>query len=80
MAIKLADHVESYRALADAFLAKHNLEREQIATGRDAWSVASAAGITRHAYDLSRDITDGHIQSALERVFPKAVFRDRKIY
>lgn len=53
--------------------------RETIKTGRDAWAVAHRAGLTREAYD-DRDINDAHIQTALESIFPNAVFKDKKVY
>jgi hypothetical protein len=57
----------------------HDLELSAIVTEADAWAVASYAGITAEAYK-DRTVTDGHIQSALERIFPKAVFKSRKVY
>ena len=56
------------------------LNRYSIVSGVDAWTVAGRAGITRHAYDLGRDIHDAHIQTALQVIFPNAVFKDRKVY
>lgn len=80
--MKLAQHLEEYISKADEFLRLKHPEytRELIATGRDAWTVAHRAGITRHAYGLGRDVNDAHIQTVLERVFPNAVFRDPKRY
>ena len=51
-----------------------------IRTGRDAWFVAHSAGIVREAYAMDRDIHDAHIQTALQKIFPNAVFRDKKVY
>jgi hypothetical protein len=51
-----------------------------VKTGRDAWLVAHRAGLCAEAYAMSRDIHDAHIQTALEKVFPNAVFRDAKRY
>jgi len=50
-----------------------------VQSGVDAWTIAHRAGITREAY-VDRDVTDGHIQTALEKIFPNAVFKDRKTY
>ena len=73
--------LSKWRAKADGWLMNHgNLIANQITTGLDAWTVAHNAGITLEAYDMSRDITDAHIQTALERIFPNAVFRDKKRY
>jgi hypothetical protein len=78
--MKLASHLDDYTTRADSWLAARGNARADIKTGRDAWTVAHGAGITSHAYDLARDITDAHIQTALERVFPHAVFHDAKRY
>lgn len=80
--MRLAEHLPEYTRMVEAWLADKapSLTREAITTGRDAWAVAFRAGITEHAYALGREVTDGHIQTALERVFPNAVFKDRKVY
>ncbi len=58
---------------------RHKLKLVDIKTGRDAWAVAHQTGVTREAYS-DRSVTDGHIQTALESIFPNAVFNDRKAY
>jgi hypothetical protein len=78
--MRLASHLSDYTARADSWLAARGYTRADIKTGRDAWAVAHGADITRHAYSLSRDIVDAHIQTALERIFPHAVFSDAKRY
>ena len=78
--MKLASHLSDYIARADSWLAARGYARADIRTGRDAWAVAHGSGITSHAYALSRDIVDAHVQTALERIFPNAVFRDAKHY
>ena len=90
--MKLKAHTASYITMADTFLSNFpdprrspealllRLNRYSIVSGVDAWTVAGRAGITRHAYDLGRDIHDAHIQTALQVVFPNAVFKDRKVY
>jgi hypothetical protein len=80
--MKLDAQIETYKGMAIAWLEVNTptLTRYSIYAGRDAWTVAHNAGITRHAYAISRDITDGHIQTALERIFPNAAFLDRKVY
>lgn len=47
-----------------------------ISLGRDAWMVAHRAGITNQAYAIE-GIHAAHIQTALRKIFPKAVFRDK---
>lgn len=80
--MRLSEQLPGYIALAEQWLASvaPHLTRETIATGRDAWTVAHRAGITQAAYNEGRDVVDAHIQTALERVFPNAVFRDAKRY
>ncbi len=80
MAIKLEAHLADWTARAVAFLEAHNLTIEDVKTGANAWTVAHKTRITMDAYDISRDIVDAHIQSALERIFPCAVFKDAKRY
>jgi hypothetical protein len=80
MAYFPADTVARWIADAERYLIdNHGITRAGIKTGVDAWSIAHRCGITQEAY-ADRKVTDGHIQTALERVFPAAVFRDRKVY
>ena len=73
--------LSKWRASVDQWLMEnHSLIANQVTTGRDAWTVAHKTGIALEAYDMSRDITDAHIQTALEHIFPNAVFRDKKRY
>ena len=78
--MRLTQHLNDYIARADSWLAARGYIRADIKTGRDAWAVAHGSGITSHAYGLSRDVIDAHIQTALERVFPHAVFNDKRRY
>jgi hypothetical protein len=57
----------------------HGITRAGIRAGVEAWAVIGRVGILAEAYQ-DRTITDAHIQTALERVFPNCVFRDRKVY
>lgn len=75
-----ANVVETWRDDVAAWLYYHHgLDRLAIKSGKDAWTIAHRVGITREAYK-DPTITDGHIQTALERIFPNAVFEDRKVY
>lgn len=47
--------------------------------GVDAWTVAHRAGIVVEAYK-DPTVHDAHIRTALEQIFPNAVFRDKKVY
>lgn len=73
--------VNNWRSLCETWLQnKYSKSLDWITTGKDAWTVAHAVEIPRQAYALGRDIHDAHIRTALEKIFPKAVFRDKKVY
>jgi hypothetical protein len=78
--MKLANKLSDYKSMADSFLAGHGYSRSDVKTGAQAWTVACRAGITRDAYAIDRSINDGHIQTALEKIFPEAIFQDSKRY
>jgi hypothetical protein len=75
-----AETVDAWRSKAERWLTVRGFSIAQVITGRDAWAVAHGAGITREAYGMSRDVCDAHIQTALEKIFPAAVFQDKKRY
>lgn len=76
---------DRWRALIDAYLDQQRtplgegVTRHTIQTGSGAWAIAHNAGVTREAY-ADRSILDAHIQTALEKIFPNAKFKDRKVY
>lgn len=72
---------DRWRALVDSFIEKHNpdFHRHDVTHGIDAWTLAVAAGILREAY-ADQTIVDAHIQTVLEKIFPNAVFKDKKVY
>lgn len=72
------DKVETYRKQVSQWLALNapDLTSEAVNTGLLAWAVAHRAGIVSDAYAISRDVYDSHIQTALKRIFPNAVFKD----
>lgn len=73
--------VEDWAATAERWLIdNHGIAMAAITTGRDAWAIAHRCGITAEAYTSSRYVTDGHVQTALEKIFPNAVFLDKKAY
>lgn len=53
--------------------------RDDVLTGKDAWALAHRAGVTQFCYK-DRSVVDAHIQTALEQIFPNAVFKDKKVY
>ena len=71
--------VESWKHMAEEFLNYKNMNLTDVKTGSDAWTIANRVGILNHAYN-DRSVTDGHIQTALEQIFPNAVFKDAKVY
>lgn len=73
--------VQQWAERADQWLATNapNLSRADITTGRDAWGIAHRTGVVTDAYRMP-DIHDAHIQTALQRIFPAAAFRDAKRY
>ena len=76
----LLDNLAAYTDMAKAYLEARNYTLADVKTGADAWNVAHGAGITRHAYDVSHDISDAHIKSVLARIMPNAVFKDKYRY
>lgn len=75
--------VDAWREKARVWLetgVKGGATVDDVKTGVDAWAVAHRVGITNEAYAMSRDIHDAHIQTALEKIFPNAVFKDAKRY
>lgn len=73
------DIVNRWTCMAEDYLSGRDMFREGILTGVDAWTVAHRAGITSEAYE-DRTAIDAHIQTALEVIFPNAVFLDPKYY
>ena len=68
---------ERWDKYARLFLHEHyGLKPDDIKTGSDAWSIASKLDFTREAYAMDRSINDAHIKTALQRIFPNAVFKD----
>lgn len=53
--------------------------RTHVTDGSSAWTIAHRSGVTDVAY-ADRSVTDAHIVSALKKIFPNAVFKDRYTY
>jgi hypothetical protein len=79
--MKLQSHLVDWTRRAEEWLEANapQLTRESVTIGRDAWTVAHRAGIINEAY-ADRNVTDAHIQTALEKIFPNAAFKDKKRY
>lgn len=73
------DTVNRWAGMARAWLDGRHLSRHSVMTGAEAWSIANQCGITREAYS-DREVVDAHIQTALQTIFPNAVFKDKKVY
>lgn len=71
--------VAEWRGRVEAVLSATGKTLEDVKVGRDAWYIAHYCGITTEAFS-DRTVLDAHIQTALQEIFPKAVFRDRKRY
>lgn len=85
------DHIENFKVLAGAWLADGSRFKDgkprtclDVLTGGDAWHIARCAGITDICYgNTAKDLPgipdchDSHIKTALAKVFPNAVFKDR---
>jgi hypothetical protein len=78
--MRLQSKLEQYEQMVAATLAQYGVAKGSITEGWQAWRVAGKAGVLDDAFAISRDITDGHIQTALEKIFPAAVFKDPKRY
>jgi hypothetical protein len=61
-------------------LAEHGYTPDQVTTGSDAWNIAHKLDIPREAYAIDDSIVDAHIKTALQHIFPNAVFKDRYHY
>lgn len=69
--------VGRWTALVRAYLDDKEITRHEVTQGWSAWAIAGKAGILREAYN-DRRVTDAHIQTALEKIFPECEFRDAK--
>jgi hypothetical protein len=68
--------VARWKAQAETYVGLHDMGLEDIRSALDAWAVARNCGITEEAYQ-DRKVHDGHIKTALEKIFPNALFLDR---
>lgn len=73
------DTLARWTAMVDARCALADLTRSEVTDGRAAWMIAHGAKITDEAY-ADRSVTDAHIKTALTKIFPNAVFKDRYAY
>ena len=74
-----AETVQNWMDRADAYLTKTDYTIADVREGAHAWALANILGFTREAYE-DRTVVDAHIKTALQKVFPDAVFKDRYTY
>lgn len=75
-----AETIERWKKMVNDFVAEHcNGAVDDVLTGSMAWEVAHRAGITGEAYK-DRTVVDAHIKTALQKIFPNAVFKDSYHY
>lgn len=48
---------------------------DDVVEGSLAWIIAHKTGIVKEAYE-DRTIVDAHIKTALQKIFPNAIFKD----
>jgi hypothetical protein len=72
--------IAQYRAEADTFLKNHSqgLIRQNVVSGALAWEVAHRIGFSKWAY--ANGYSDGHIQTALGRIFPNVQLQEVRRY
>jgi len=71
--------VTRWTEMANDYLVRNGYDLSDVKMGVEAWDIANHVGILREAYQ-DRHILDAHIQTALEKIFPDCVFRDKKRY
>lgn len=74
-----ASKIQEVITEVDAYLRKYNITRSTIIVGVDAWTLAHRVKFTDWAY-AQPGLNDAHIQTALQRIFPNVVFKDKKRY
>ena len=79
--------IARFADMASAWLAPQGYSNSDVKLGSDAWLIANRAGITEICYgNTAKDIPgipdchDAHIKTALAKVFPNAVFKDKYHY
>jgi len=71
--------VNRWATLCADYLGKRGYDVSDVKTGVDAWNIAHRVGVTKEAYD-DRSVTDAHIKTALQKIFPECVFTDKYAY
>ena len=71
---------DRWRKFCVLLLREHGYTLEDVKTGVDAWNIAYKLDIPKEAYHIDDSIVDAHIKTALQRIFPNAVFKDTYHY
>jgi len=71
--------VNRWAEQAADYLGRWGYDISDVKMGVEAWNIAHHVGITKEAY-RDRSVTDVHIKTALQKIFPDAVFRDQYHY
>ena len=71
--------VARWKNLVAEGLAPLGEDFSSVTTGVQAWNIAHNLGIVKEAYK-DPTVFDAHIQTALEKIFPACVFKDKKRY
>jgi len=76
------EHFATMQSLCEAWLTEHapDWKLSDILTGERAWTIYHKAGCFDALGGYRSEYNDAHIQTALEKVFPNAQFRDAKRY
>lgn len=68
---------ERWEKYCRLLLAERGLKVEDVSTGVEAWNIAFKLGIASEAYRVDDSVSDKHIATALKKIFPNAIFKDR---
>ncbi len=72
------DHIQIIENLATQYLGKIGVWPSKITDAREAWDIYDYSGAMIALKHM--DYKDAHLQTALERVFPNALFFEAKRY
>lgn len=74
-----AETINRWTAMAADYLGRNGYDLSDVKLGVEAWDIAHYVGITKEAYE-DRSVVDAHIVSALRKIFPDVVFKDKYTY
>lgn len=72
--------IDQWTLMVERFIIDHyGISRMGVRVGADAWELVHRSGIVREAYK-DRTVVDAHIVTALKKIFPNAIFKDKYQY